>query len=130
MGRYPGIEEANVYGVELPAHDGRAGCAAVYISPAAFSSFNFGELLAHCRAKLPRYAVPIFLRLVQELAPTMHNNKQSKVQLRREGVDPDKIAHGDGGREDVLYWVPPGGDSYVPFGRQEWESLLSGRTKL
>lgn len=45
LGKYPGIVEANVYGVSLPSHDGRAGCAAVYIDPSAKHSFDFAALL-------------------------------------------------------------------------------------
>ncbi len=45
IGRYPGVVEANVYGVELPSHDGRAGCAAVLIDPNHNKSFNFAGLL-------------------------------------------------------------------------------------
>lgn len=148
LGHFPTIQEANVYGVELPGkltclrriltpeindevgHDGRAGCAAIFVPPAATESFDFKQLLEHSRKMLPRYAVPVFLRFVQDIAPTMHNNKQNKVQLRREGVDPDKIANGEAGRGDVMFWLPPGGDTYMPFGRQEWSSLVAGKTKL
>ena len=45
LGRYPGVVEANVYGVELPSHDGRAGCAAVYIDPHYANTFDFAGLL-------------------------------------------------------------------------------------
>lgn len=45
MGKYPGVVEANVYGVSLPSHDGRAGCAAVYIDPAVAKGFDFAGLL-------------------------------------------------------------------------------------
>ena len=45
LGRYPGVVEANVYGVALPTHDGRAGCAAVYLDPSVKSNFDFAGLL-------------------------------------------------------------------------------------
>jgi acyl-CoA synthetase (AMP-forming)/AMP-acid ligase II len=45
LGNFPGVVEANVYGVLLPNHDGRAGCAALYIDPAVQSSFDFAGLL-------------------------------------------------------------------------------------
>lgn len=149
LGRFPGVLEANVYGVELPgklltvcdvcpnicsdisvAHDGRAGCAAIYVTPVERESFDFTQFLAHSWKLLPRYAVPIFLRFVQDMAPTMHNNKQNKVQLRKEGVNPDKISEGEGGRSDVVFWVPPGGDTYKLFDKQDWDNLVAGRAKL
>lgn len=44
LGKYPGVVEANVYGVALPSHDGRAGCAAVYIDPDV-EKFDYAGLL-------------------------------------------------------------------------------------
>src|SRR5271168_4216410 len=57
----------------------------------------------HSRAYLPRYAVPIFLRIVGQMTP-IHNNKQNKVPLREEGIDLRKIRGGD-----EIMWVPGGG---------------------
>jgi acyl-CoA synthetase (AMP-forming)/AMP-acid ligase II len=45
LGKFPGVVEANVYGVQLPSHDGRAGCAAVYIDPSYQKNFDFAGLL-------------------------------------------------------------------------------------
>ena len=60
----------------------------------------------------------------------MHNNKQNKVPLRKEGVDPEKVSRGEGGKEDVLMWVPPGGDRYVPFTESEWKTVEEGKARL
>ncbi|KAK5637195.1 hypothetical protein RRF57_012907 [Xylaria bambusicola] len=35
IGLHPAVEEANVYGVQLPHHDGRAGCAAIALKSAS-----------------------------------------------------------------------------------------------
>lgn len=129
LGRYPQIDETNVYGVEVPHADGRAGCAAIYIQPAHREGFDWKGLLEHARKGMPKYAVPVFVRLVAHQSP-MHNNKQNKVPLRREGVDLKKVREGDGGREDELFWVPPDGDRYVPFRESEWEAVVSGKARL
>lgn len=117
LGNFPGVVEANVYGVEVPGHDGRAGCAAIYIDPAHRSTFDFNGLLQHCRAKLPKYAVPVFIRVLNAIT-TMHNNKQNKVPLRNDGCDlrklierTDKEALEKGlSKEEVVYdtvyWCP------------------------
>jgi len=47
LGNYPGVVEANVYGVALPTHDGRAGCAAIYIDPNHQRNFDFAGLLKY-----------------------------------------------------------------------------------
>ena len=128
LGEFPGLVEANVYGVELPGHDGRAGCAAIYIRPEQRANFDYAGLAAHARQRLPRYAVPVFLRLVQVQSP-MHNNKQNKVPLRKEGVDLNKIATGDAKNDEIL-WLQPGTDTYRPFTQREWQGLNNGKVRL
>lgn len=51
LGKYPGVIDANVYGVQLPNHDGRAGCAALMLSPDVAQTFDLTGLL-RCGAKL------------------------------------------------------------------------------
>ena len=129
LGRFPQLVESNVYGVEVPNHDGRAGCAAVFIRPEERDAFDWKGLAEHSRKGLPKYAVPIFLRLVQTPTP-MHNNKQNKVPLRKEGVDPQKVADGEAGKDDQIMWLPPGGDQYVPFKENDWNAILGGKARL
>ena len=59
-----GIQEANVYGVEIPGKDGRAGMAAIVMLPG--KKVDLKALGAHVAKQLPSYAVPIFLRLLPE----------------------------------------------------------------
>ena len=87
LARCAGIEQAVVYGVELPGADGRAGMAAL---TCADGMFDGAALAARLCAELPAYAVPLFLRLrkQQEVTGTF---KYRKVELKREGFDPSKI---------------------------------------
>ncbi|RMZ15752.1 hypothetical protein D0862_01528 [Hortaea werneckii] len=129
LGRFSGIVEANVYGVEIPGHDGRAGCAAIFIPHEQRASFDWAGLLAHARKGLPRYAVPVFLRIVEKQT-AMHNNKQNKVPLRKEGIEYEKIRHGEGGPGDTLRWLRPGSDAYEPFNEEDWQALVAGKARL
>ncbi|ERS98510.1 hypothetical protein HMPREF1624_05294 [Sporothrix schenckii ATCC 58251] len=126
LGTFPGVLEANVYGVGLPGHDGKAGAVALHLDPAKRADFNHQQFLAHARKHLPKYAVPVFVRHVQA-ASTTHNNKQNKMPLKNEGVDPDKVAAGD-----VIMWIDGHGKgtTYVPFTRDDWESLHAGKARL
>ncbi|OQU96572.1 AMP-binding enzyme domain-containing protein [Cladophialophora immunda] len=129
LGRHPAIIEANVYGVEIPNHDGRAGCAAVLLkdvtSPDVPVSESVLESIADvARSGLPKYAVPVFLRIVVEITST-GNNKQQKHILRSEGVEPSKVSRGD-----RIFYLPSGSDRFEPFGGREWNELLGGRVKL
>jgi len=122
LGLHPHVHEANVYGVELPHHDGRAGCVALVLSTTP-SEQLMKDLADHVGGKLPRFAVPLFLRLVEgrdmEVTGT---NKQQKHVVRMQGVDPEKVG------EDRIFWLRNG--TYVPFGRREWEELNVGRVRL
>lgn len=143
VGNYPGVIEANVYGVEVPGHDGRAGCAALYLDPSVASNFDFNGLLEHCRARLPKYAVPVFLRILNNLT-TMHNNKQNKVPLRNDGIDLGKLRaraeqeavekglSKEEIRYDTMYWCPQSlssvkgeidGEGFVEYTVEDWEGL-------
>ncbi|KAJ5622650.1 Isopenicillin N epimerase component 1 [Penicillium herquei] len=130
LGRYPGVIEANVYGVLVPGHEGRAGCAALQLSPEDKKNLDFAEVARFARSKLPRYAVPVFLRLVDNPVH-IHNNKQNKAPLRQEGVDPALIGTKvPDGQADQIYWLPPGEDAYKPFGEKEWATLTEGKARL
>ena len=98
LGLHPKVQEANVYGVEVPHHDGRAGCAAVLFEGDIVNEDVLGSLGAHATNRLPKYSVPCFLRVVTE-HKTTGNNKQQKAVLRSEGVDPEKV----GG--EMVFWL-------------------------
>ena len=130
LGLHPAVREANVYGVEVPNHEGRAGCAAVVLDPAALTAsadIPDGTLRAmaeHVLRGLPKYALPIFLRVLRGGAAmqTTGTNKQQKHHLREEGIVPGKTG------EDDLYWLRNG--TYAKFGPLEFEELSGGRVKL
>lgn len=113
------IGEANVYGVEVPGSDGRAGCAAIPSNVV----FDPTLLAAHARKTLPKYAVPFFLRIV----PTMEQTgtvKHLKVALRKEGIDHALV------KGDALWWLPPNASAYRPFTPNDLQELATGRVKL
>ncbi|KAG5952272.1 hypothetical protein E4U57_006284 [Claviceps arundinis] len=125
IGRHPSVREANVYGVALPHHDGRAGCVAITFD-AKPNENVLRSLAGHVRLTLPRYAQPIFLRVLKEVGgatQTTGTMKQQKHVLRLAGVKP-----GSPHAEGELFWLK--GDTYVPFRDQEWQELKGGRVKL
>ena len=54
------VEEAIVYGVEIPGTNGKAGM--VTLVPKG-SAFDINRLLMFLRDNLPAYAVPVFVRM-------------------------------------------------------------------
>ena len=57
----------------------------------------------------------------------IHNNKQNKVPLREEGVDPQKVKP-----EDKVLWIDEKGKghTYVDFHEDHWENLKLGKARL
>ena len=111
-----------MYGVQLPNHDGRAGCVAIVFDALSVNESVLGSLAAHAIERLPRYAVPLFLRVRKEVAiGNTGTNKLQKNALRDQSVDPSKV-------EDALFWLD--GGKYVPFREKDWKALEQGTVKL
>ena len=124
VGTHPEVKEANVYGVQLPNHDGRAGCAALVLtSEQKLDDRLARDLAAHSRKRLPRYAVPLFLRLLKEVEVT-GTLKHQKVTLRNEGVDPAKTG------ADEIFWLESGAEKYTAFSEKDWQRIVGGSAKL
>ncbi|KAJ3245524.1 hypothetical protein HDU78_009133 [Chytriomyces hyalinus] len=58
---YAGVHEANAYGLRVPGSEGRAGMAAL----SASSEFDVKGLALFLNANLPKCAVPIWVRILQ-----------------------------------------------------------------
>lgn len=125
FGSLPEVHEANVYGLAIPNHDGKAGCVALQLDP-SLTKDQTTSLLAdtaqHLTNRLQRHAVPLFLRIVPEIERT-GTNKQTKVALRKAGLDPGALKDGES-----LWWLQNG--AYVPFGARQWAQLQAGSVKL
>lgn len=98
---FPGIVEANVYGVAIPGKDGRAGMAAVVVD----GNLDLAALRQHLNAHLPEYARPLFLRIKGDIDVT-GTFKQKKVDLVKQGFDPATSS-------DPIYFNDPASQSFV-----------------
>ncbi|KAF2209904.1 hypothetical protein CERZMDRAFT_113631 [Cercospora zeae-maydis SCOH1-5] len=128
LGQFEQIAEANVYGVAVPNADGRCGCATVVLKEGLMpENLNCAELGDFVLGRLPKYAVPYFLRVAPQLSYT-GTFKIQKGQAKREGVNIDLIEKS--GSKDKIYWLPPGSQAYQPYGREDWEALKSGKVKM
>ena len=116
LGSYQGVQDANVYGVQLPNHDGRAGCVALSLT----NDIEFSEFAKHAHRGLPKYAVPKFIRLVGATELT-GNYKLQKVALRKEGVDPRLV-------KDRVLWLKDG--DFVEFTEKDWNEIVGGKARL
>jgi fatty-acyl-CoA synthase len=85
LAEYEGAELINIYGVQVPEHEGRAGMAAIVMQPG--SVFEPASFYALTNAKIPSYAAPQFVR-VSKAADMTSTFKLRKVDLQKQGYDP------------------------------------------
>ncbi len=114
----PGIVEAVVYGVAVPGTEGRAGMAAIL--PAA--EFDLATVRHRLAAALPRYARPLFVRLVAGFERT-ETFKLKKRPLAAEGFDPSRI-------RDPLFVDDASAGAYVPLDRDTYAHIEAGALSL
>ncbi|KAM9841118.1 long-chain fatty acid transport protein 6 [Aulostomus maculatus] len=114
------IQEANVYGVSVPGHEGRAGMAAIVLKQ--HHKLNGPKVYNHLGESLPAYAWPWFLRIQASLDVT-ETFKQQKVKLVQEGFDPEST-------QDPLYFLDLSQKDYILLTASLYDDLLSGKIKL
>jgi len=120
INQYPSIEFANVYGVEIPQTDGKAGMAALILKNGIKEQdLDIEKLSDHINKNLPPYARPIFIRLLSEL-PTTSTHKMQKNELKKEGF------HLPGITETVLV-KRPGEANYSRLETEFYDKIIEGK---
>jgi fatty-acyl-CoA synthase len=115
---FPGILFANVYGVAVPGAEGRAGMAAIV----AEKGLNLAALRTHLIDRLPGYACPLFLRILDGL-PATGTCKLPKGGLARAGYNPETT------REPV-YFNDPAKGAFVLLDQELYHRLQKGQIRL
>lgn len=118
MSKYPGVELANVYGVEVPGYEGKAGMAALTVG----SDFSVLGFAGHLRAQLPAYAVPLFLRIQPE-AETTGTFKFRKVELVKQGFDPEQT-------DEPLWFLEPSSSEFSALDGPTHARIVSGGYRI
>jgi len=117
---FPGLAMVNVYGVRIEGMDGRAGMAA--IQPESPNTFDPAAFYRFVDEALPRYAAPVFLRLIGE-AEVTGTFKLRKVVLQDEGFDPGRIT-------DPLFLRDDSAKAFIPLDPDLAHAIRSGTRKL
>ncbi len=110
------VNMANVYGVKVPKSEGRAGMVAFNCN---LDEFNWDDFSSFVIDKLPSYAQPIFVRIIEELETT-GTFKLKKNDLREEAYHLDKV------KGNQVFIKKPGQNTYVPLDRDYYEIIESG----
>lgn len=117
LGDCTGVLEANVYGVEVPGADGRAGMATLVVD----DTFDLDEVRDHVTANLAAYARPLFLRIQSEMDITA-TFKHRKVDAVAEGFDP-KL-------DDPLWFFDAAEKRYVALDDALHRQILDGQVRI
>ncbi len=115
------VEFSNVYGVEVPKADGRAGMAAIRLTPGV-AELDVDAFTDYVSRTLPAYARPVFVRVQPDIDVTA-TMKLLKKDLRREGYDPAQVA-------DPLYVLAPDTRRYQPLDADMHAAIQAGEAGL
>jgi fatty-acyl-CoA synthase len=115
---FPGITDANVYGVAVPGTDGRAGMASIVTAEA----LDLDAFRTHLSHSLPDYARPVFLRVRNSLDVT-GTFKHTKHTLVREGYDPAAI-------RDAVYFSDRERQTFVRLDQSLYDHIQNGEVRL
>lgn len=120
LGKFPGVAVPVCVGIKVLNHEGRAGFAVLKLSDEQDeSNFDFQGFASHVKRRLPKYAVPIFLKIVSNI-PTTGSNKILKRVFRDQELPPSD--------HEVLYWLK--GDSYTVLTTEDWLHIENGELRL
>jgi len=123
INQLPMVDISNVYGVEIPNTNGKAGMAAICFNAQLISSIeniNWEEFSAYIDRELPGFARPIFIR-VQTEADTTGTHKLLKNHLKEAAFHLERV------KQDKIYILKPGSKTYEELGEEFYQRIVEGR---
>jgi fatty-acyl-CoA synthase len=115
---FPGVKHANVYGVAVPATEGRAGM----VTLVSEDELDLAEFRQHLMDRLPPYARPLFLRIRKNMDLT-GTFKYSKTDLVRQGFNP-------AASDDAVYFNNLEAGAFTRLDQQLYERIKTGAIRF
>ena len=115
---FAGVKEANVYGVLVPGEDGRAGMASIVPG----EEFSINGLYEHLSQHLPKYSIPVFIRISKEIEVT-GTFKYKKTDLVKDGFDPSVV-------KDQMYYASTSENDYIELNMDVFKKISDHELKL
>jgi citronellyl-CoA synthetase len=110
------VEISNVYGVDIPGAEGKAGMAAITLTPGQqFSAAEFTEFVDR---ELPAFARPVFVRIEQQ-QDTTGTFKLFKGKLKQQAYQLDQV-------DEPIYVRQPKSKQYELLDHGFYEQLING----
>ncbi|XP_052082280.1 long-chain fatty acid transport protein 2-like isoform X1 [Mytilus californianus] len=120
ISQLPFILDANVYGVSVPGHDGKAGMVSLTLMEnIELTAEKLQEIYTHCEKELPRYARPLVLRIEKDMRTTS-TYKQHKVTLMKEGFDPNVVS-------DPMFYLSAEANTYLPLNSTNHHLMIQAK---
>ena len=110
------VEISNVYGVDIPGAEGKAGMAAITLTPG--QQFNAAEFTEFVDRKLPVFARPVFVRIEQE-QDTTGTFKLFKGKLKQQAYHLDQV-------DEPIYVRQPKSPQYELLDQAFYQQLING----
>ena len=120
LNSYPPIQMSVVYGVTIPGTEGKAGMATIKLKPTI--KFEIDDFSRFIVKVLPRYSIPIFIRIRNELEIS-GPLKIKKINLRREAYNIEII-------QDPLFLWDSAMKKYVPFTNSAYQDILEVKLRI
>jgi fatty-acyl-CoA synthase len=115
---FPGVQHAIVYGVRVGGAEGRVGMAAI----TSREELNLSGLREHLVRRLPTYARPAFVRILND-SPITGTFKYSKSDLMKQSYDP-------GATSDAIYFDNPQTQTLQPLDRNWYSRIHAGEIRF
>ncbi|MEA1081282.1 long-chain-acyl-CoA synthetase [Marinobacter qingdaonensis] len=115
------VEEAIVYGVEIPNTNGKAGMVTL-VPQSNGHQFDVNELFAYLQANLPAYAIPVFVRVTHNIEKT-GTFKYRKVDIQKAGYSLER------GNDQVFAWLPKT-DGYTRLTPEMVQDISAGKIRF
>ncbi len=117
------VDVTNIYGVEIPNTDGRAGMASICFNPeivSAIEDIDWHTFSSYINAELPVFARPVFIR-VQTEVDTTGTHKLMKNHLKEQAYHLDQL------EGDKVFVLKPRSDQYEELDREFYQKITSGQ---
>lgn len=123
------ITQVVVVGIKVPGYEGRAGFAVIKLNqeianiPERDIVNLLNNMLYHLKKSLPKYAMPLFVKFVDDI--TMTDNHKIPKKIYRDQRLPSGV---DG--TDQIYWLKNNYQEYAPLTQGDWEDIEKQVVKL
>ncbi|MCP4761022.1 MAG: long-chain-acyl-CoA synthetase [archaeon] len=109
------INHSSVYGVEIPGTEGRAGMLSILIEEDV--DVDLDGIYTLLRKNLPKYAIPLFIRILSELSTTV-TFKIKKSDMKKVGFNIHET-------QDTMFVLLPGSSKYTPLTDEIYDKIIN-----